>query len=179
MLKHKLIILFFVFCLSATAQQGLVMDFGEIDSTEMKVQRQVEYHQFINGTFGNDFFIDKVDLPEFNALQEYQNRYTLSINALPMAKYIGAGFMPTTFGGLSPYYYNSQVLSEAAYQLSDKFIVGGFSYGANSMHSAPLPNQNGSYFDTYGSTMFMQYKVSKNFKIETSVSVGQNRGPGF
>lgn len=175
--KTYLIILFSAFALSSVAQQGLQMNFGEVDSTELRTHRQMEYYQFVNGTFGNDLLLDEISLPEFNAQQEYHSRYTLSINALPTVNYIGGSIGPGMFSNFSPYFFNSQILSQAAYQLGDKFIVGGYSYGANSPLSAPLPNQNGSYFDTYGSTMFMQYKVSKNFKIETRVSVSQGQGP--
>ncbi len=179
MVKHFLVILFSAFCLSAAAQQGLVMDFGEIDSTEMQMHRNLEYQQFLNGTFQSDYFLEEIKLPEFNTQYEYQQRYTVSLNVLPLNNYSIGGFSPGSFGGFSPLFYNGEILSEAAYSLGDKLVVGGFSYGANSVMSAPAPNINGSYFDTYGSTMFMQYKVSKNFKIETRVSVGQSRGVGF
>lgn len=166
-----------LFCLSSFAQQGLQMDFGEIDSTEMEMQRNVEYHQFVNGTFGNDFLIQDFKLPKFSLHQIIAPTYTLGLGAFQQANYMGGYF--GSFTQTSPYYHNTEILSQAAYTLGDKFVVGGFSYGANSMMTAPLPNQQGSYFDTYGSTMFMKYKVSKNVSIETSISVGQNRGVGF
>jgi hypothetical protein len=79
----------------------------------------------------------------------------------------------------SPFYQNGMVLSEGAYNFGGKFTFGGFSYGTNSVMSAPLPNQMNK-FDNYGSTLFMQYKVSKNFKIETRVNINQGGGyPGF
>lgn len=166
---------------AAMAQQGLQMDFGEVDSLEMQNYRQLEYAKFINGTFGNDFLLKEIQLPEFNEQQEYHKRYTISIDALPINNYLGGSIFPGAFGNLSPYFFNSQVLSSAAYQLGDKVVVGGFSYGANSMMTAPIPNQQGSYFNTYGSTMFLKYKVSRNVSIETRVSItqGQGRGPVF
>lgn len=179
MVKHFLIILFSVFCLSSTAQQGLVMDFGEIDSTEMQIHRNMEYQQFINGTFQSDYLSEEIKLPEFNTQYEYQQRYTVNLNVLPLHNYSIRNFSPGSLGGFSPLFYNSEVLSQAAYSVGDKLVVGGFSYGANSIMTAPVPKMNGSYFDTYGSTMFMKYKVSKNVSIETSISVGQNRGVGF
>lgn len=178
-MRQIIIILFSIFSLATFAQQGLVMDFGEIDSTEIESNRQIEYHKFVNGTFGSDLMLDEIQLPKFNAQQEYRSRYTVSIDALPINNYIGGSIRPGSFGGLSPYFFNSQILSEAAYKVGDKFVVGGFSYGANSPLSAPVPPQQSSYFNTHGSTMFMQYKVSKSVSIETSISVGQNRGPGY
>jgi len=177
-MKKYLTILFLFFLFGSMAQQGLQMDFCEIDSTELEAHRQLEYTQFVNGTFGNNFLIGDMELPKFNPTQVYQQQYKIVFETLPLNNYFGA-FLMGGSTGVSPFYYNGQILSDAAYKIGDKFVVGGFSYGANSVFSSPLPHQNGSYFDTYGSTMFMQYKVSKNFKIETSISVNQNRGPGF
>lgn len=173
-------ILFFVLCLSSAAQQGLQMDFTEIDSTEMELQRQLEYHQLITGSFNDNLLSSGLELPELNIQEEYRKRYTLNLDFAALPEFKFAGFSTGAFTTPLPFYYNAEVLSQEAYKLSDKFVIGGFSYGANSVFSAPLPNQNKSYFDTYGSTMFMQYKVSKNFKIETRVSVGKHNGPpGF
>lgn len=177
LLKHKLIILFLFIGLSAVAQQGLVMDFGEIDSTEMEVQRNLEYQQFVNGTFGKQFELQEFKLPEFSLPVSTHTPYTVGFGAFPQGNYLGGYLRSNT--GANPFFYNQEILSEAAYTLGDKLVVGGYSYGANTMMTAPLPNQNNSYFDTYGSTMFMKYKVSKSVSIETSISVGQNRGVGF
>lgn len=176
-MKNTLVILFLIVCLSSTAQQGLQMDFGEIDSTEIEIQRNLEYHQLINGTFGNLLPLQNFKLPEFSLPKSYQSGYSLGFGAFPQANYLGG--YSGMFTGASPYMHNTEILSEAAYTLGDKFVVGGFSYGANTMMTAPLPNKQGSYFDTYGSTMFMKYKVSKSVSIETSISVGQGHGVGF
>ena len=79
----------------------------------------------------------------------------------------------------SPFYQNGTILSQAAYQLSDKFTMGGYSYGTNSIFAAPNANPRANKFNNYGSTLYMQYKVSKNFKIETRVNVSQGGGPGY
>lgn len=174
-------IVFSFLCLSTLAQQGLVLDIGEIDSTELQQHRQLEYHQFITGSFGTDLLLDGIQLPKFNPQYEYQQRYAATLELLPLNDFVFTGISSGAFGAYSPFYHNRTILSEQAFRVSDKLIIGGYSYGANSVYSAPLPNQNSSYFDSYGSTMFMQYKVSKNFKIETRVSVNQRqlRAPGF
>lgn len=155
------------------------MDFGEVDSTELEAQRSLEYYQLITGTFANNMMFD-LQLPEFNPEQEYIERYTINLNLVPLQNMVFTSLNTGPFAMNSPYYYNSEILSAQAFQLNDKLVIGGFSYGANSIMTAPLPNQQGSYFDTYGSTMFMKYKVSKNVSIEGSISVGQRgHGPGF
>lgn len=158
------------------------MEFTEIDSAQMKLQRQIEYRQLISGNvFGANLMDEKIELPDFNFLAEYHNRYTINLDVYPVANY--------SFGGISsgmtnpfysPFYGNAMVLSAAAYQLGDKFVLGGYSYGTNSIFAAPSSNRGMNNFDSYGSTLFLQYKVSKNFKIETRINV-QQRGqhPGF
>lgn len=166
-------IIFLLFiAVQSFAQQGLQMDFGEVDSSEVVQQRQLEYYNFINGSFNSGNLQSELLLPEFSLDQVYHDRYTLSMNFLPQFNATSMSLRSTDF--FSPFFYNAEMLSSAAYKLGDKFVIGGFSYGANSVLSAPLPNQNSSYFDTYGSTMFFQYKVSKKFKIETSISIQQN-----
>jgi len=163
--------------LSSVAQQGLQMEFGEIDSTELQLQRNLEYHQLVNGTFGNDFLLQEFKLPEFSLLQVQQPMYNIGFDAFSKTAYLGGQY--GALGAISPYFHNTEILSQAAYNLGDKFIIGGFSYGSNHIMPAPLTNRQGSNFDSYGSTMFMKYKVSKKVSIETSISVGQNRGTGF
>lgn len=178
-MRSSFIIFFMFFCVHSFAQQGLQMDFGEVDSSEVLLQRQIEYYNLINGGMDAGNLMEELQLPEFNMNQFYQSRYTLALAAFPNLNYTSLSFHGSDI--VSPYYYNAEMLSSAAFELGDKFVIGGYSYGANLINSAPLPNQNMGYFDAYGSTMFMQYKVSKKFKIETSISIQQNRQgpPGF
>ena len=71
------------------------------------------------------------------------------------------------------------ILSEGAYKISNKFTFGGYSYGTNPMNlPPPMPGMND--FSHYGYTMFMQYKVGKNFKIETRFNISKGgRLPWF
>ena len=174
-MKTVFITILFFLSVNAFAQQGLQMDFGEIDSTELEVHRRMEYQQLIKGTFNDQFLLQELKLPEFSTQNNFHIPYNFGIGIAPQSNYMG--LYTDIFTGA--YMYNTEILSQAAYRLGDKFVVGGFSYGGNHIMSAPLPNKQGSYFDTYGSTMFMKYKVSKNVSIETSISVGQNRAPGF
>ncbi|WP_297087584.1 hypothetical protein [uncultured Draconibacterium sp.] len=158
------------------AQQGLQMDFGEVDSSEIALQRQLEYYNLVNGSLNNNALLQELQLPDFNINNVYQSRYTLALSSFPQFNTTDLSLHGSNI--VSPLFYNAEMLSSAAYQLGDKFVFGGYSYGANHVLSAPTPNPNSSYFDAYGSTMFLQYKVSKKFKIETSISIQQNRqGP--
>ena len=161
------------------AQQGLQMEFTGQDSVQMKLQRQIEYLQLISGL--SNFLDEEIKLPDFNYQDEFIKRYSLNLEFFPVTNYTFGGFSSVMMNPFySPFYRNGTVLSAAAYQLGDKFTLGGFSYGTNSIFSAPHPNQRINNFDSYGSTLFMQYKVSKNFKIETRINVSQGgQHPGF
>jgi hypothetical protein len=69
------------------------------------------------------------------------------------------------------------VFNQATYQLNDKFSVGGNSFGAQSVFDRPKINSSINEMSTKGASMFMQYKVSKNFKVETRVSVSSHKSP--
>ena len=174
-MKRFIFILLVFISLGSFAQQGLQMNFGEVDSAVVEAQRQIEYYQFINGNFSPDGLISDLKLPDYKFNPTVSNPYSFTFTFQPI---VNPNFSAiSNFQTLFPFFYNGEILSSDAYQIGNKLVFGGFSYGASSIMTAPLPNQMGRSFDTYGSTMFMQYKVSKNFKIETRVSVGQNRGP--
>ncbi len=182
MLKVKNILVLFTFLISvaANAQQGIVMKPLEMDSTQLEMERQLEYRQLISGSQEGSLFSEKIKLPGFDERYEFNKRYTLNLDIFAFESFPQMGFSTgATNTFFSPFYHNGMILSDAAYQMGDKFVLGGYSYGANSVFSAPFPNQGMNNYDTYGSTLFMQYKVSKKFKIETRVNVSQGNRPGF
>ncbi len=74
-------------------------------------------------------------------------------------------------GFINLFIHSGTVFNQSAYKLSDKFTLGGNSFAGKSIFSTPLPNVMNKNYDFRGASMFLQYKVSKNFKIETRVSV--------
>ncbi len=111
--------------------------------------------------------------PEFyknlNSEFDFLAQHSATTTTFPQRYFFNAG-------GLGDPFLNSvTVFSSDAYKLSDKFTVGGSSFGASSKFTAPLPTFDNSQYDIRGATMFMEYKVSKNFRIQTQVSV-TNRG---
>jgi len=157
------------------AQQDVILMPIEQDSAQIELGKQIEYRQLISGQLPAGLVTETIKLSGFNFNDEFARRYTLNLN---MQSFGGIPFSGFSAGSMypmfSPFYQNGMVLSEAAYKVGDKFTFGGFSYGTNSMMSAPLPNQGINKFDSYGSTIFLQYKVSKNFKIETRFNVNQS-----
>ena len=88
---------------------------------------------------------------------------------------------PETFSmnlfGTSPFYSSGVIFNQAAYRLNDRFILGGSSFGGISVFDHPQINPSMQNMNTRGASMFMQYKVSKNFKIETRVNISNQQSP--
>lgn len=149
------------------------------DSASINLERQIEYRQLVTGQLLPPDNV--ISFPKFDFNSGIDQRYTIGLthgfnSGLPSYSYFSAA---TTSPYFSPFYGNGAVLSEGAYKLGNKFVLGGFSYGVNSPFFAPLPHST-NQFNRYGSTLYMQYKVGKNFKIETRVNVSQGGiHPGF
>lgn len=102
-------------------------------------------------------------LPDFNKKLDFKKElYSPSVASQTFQDY-RFGFAPFYTGGI--------VTNQAIYKVSDKFSFGGNSFGAKSVFDRPDLNPSIQNMSTKGASMFMQYKVSKNFKIETRVSV--------
>ncbi len=160
------------------AQEGLKLMPLQQDSMQLEMERQMEYRQLISGNLSGDFLFEDIKLPEFDFNTELYKRYSIpgdmfSLNAN------SAAIWGLTGPFYSPFFHNPTILSEAAYKVGDKFTFGGYSYGFNPLTMPPAAGFNN--FNRYGSTMFMQYKVNKNFKIETrfNVTQGNRAHPGF
>jgi len=149
------------------------------DSASIRLERQIEYRQLVSGELLPPENV--ITFPKFDFNSGIDQRYTIGLthglnNGSANYSYFSAATASPYF---SPFYGNAMIFSEGAYQLGSKFVLGGYSYGVNSPFFAPLPNASNK-FDRYGSTLYMQYKVGKNFKIETRVNVSQGGiHPGF
>jgi hypothetical protein len=67
------------------------------------------------------------------------------------------------------------VFNQSTYQLNDRLLIGGNSFGARSVFDPPKLNSSIQDMSIRGASMFMQYKVSDHFKVQTRVSIS-NRG---
>ncbi len=173
-LKIIFLMLLLVISIRSVAQEGLILKPLGQDTAQLQIERQIEYRQLISGKAGNDFMMEKIDFPAFDFKTEFSKRYSFNFHDYYLGISPKTGF---SWGRQNPFFMpffqNGMVLSEGAYKMGDKFTFGGFSYGANSIMNLPTLNPAMNNFDSYGSTLFLQYKVSKNFKIETRVNVSQ------
>jgi len=70
------------------------------------------------------------------------------------------------------------VFNQSAYQLNDRLMVGGNSFGARSIFDAPKLNSSIHDMSIKGASMFMEYKVTDKFKVQTRVSISNgNNSP--
>jgi hypothetical protein len=117
-----------------------------------------------------------INAPAFNIDQYLKNRRNITYYSSTQENLSpGQVFRDGFFSGGLPFAHSGAVFHQTVYQLNDKINVGGNSFGAKSIFSAPLPLNGQNQWDVRGASMFMQYKVNKNFKIETRVSVMGNQ----
>lgn len=177
-MKYLILILFVGFFGRSFAQEPLMPLVAEKDSAELMVERQLMYNQLLSGVHPLGEVMESVQLPSFNFQEEMGRRWSYALPENTFNYWSFRQFSPGFFNaGLSPFLRDETVFSGSAYQINDRFTLGGYSFGANSVFTAPFPNQGMNSFDVRGSSMFLKYNVSKNFKIETRVNVIHS--PGF
>jgi hypothetical protein len=80
-----------------------------------------------------------------------------------------------TFPYISTYFpFSGTVFNQAISQATDRLKIGGNSFGINSLLHAPLPAIGPGNYDYRGMSVFMEYKINKNFRIGGSISVSGN-----
>jgi hypothetical protein len=178
--KKWMLILVVIGSLGANGQEMMLPELGETDSLQLNMERDLMYRQLLSGSLRPGDLMLPFELPELDFNAGLASRWTFN----PSDVFANHIQFETPFAGIndlapSPFLSNGRVFSSSAWQLNDRLIMGGYSFGANSVFTAPLPTRGLNNFDVRGSTFFMQYKVSKNFKIETRVNVSQGPGPGY
>jgi len=82
-----------------------------------------------------------------------------------------------TSGIVSPFFDFGKVFNQAIYSLNNHFSFGGNSFGAHSIFDRPKINSSIQDMSIKGASMFIQYKVSDKFKIQTRVSITNHPSP--
>ena len=164
----------------ACAQEREVVPQPLPDSVRMAMPALFEPGLVLPGSFMNSLLssgmMPLVKVPEFDFSPWLQSRWKIDYTA---------GINDFQWGGRSPLFgqgefsgwpgYGEVLFNQASYRLSDKFVLGGNSFGAGSLLSAPVRKPGSDQWEWRGASMFLQYKVSKNFRIETHVSVSGNQ----
>ncbi len=177
-MRLQIILLLFLLSLGSFAQELPVPVIFEKDSLFSDTLPQYIYdNPFFTGV---PSFNQLVPLPlaDFSIDTGLAKRYHYFVSGINYYRLATGGLLSFYPGPLfSPFIRDGSVFSGADYKIGNKLLLGGFSYGGNSIFSAPFPNRGVNSYDFRGSTLFMEYNISKNFKIGTSVTV--TRSPGF
>ncbi len=86
-------------------------------------------------------------------------------------------FSPAVSYFFNPFLTNETIFNQSIYRLNNRLSIGGNSFGARSVFDKPVLNPAIEEMNIRGASMFMQYKVSDKFKIETRVSISNGRSP--
>jgi hypothetical protein len=79
--------------------------------------------------------------------------------------------------GFSPFFSTGKIFNQATYRLNDRFLLGGNSFGAQSVFDPPRINSSIQNMNWKGASLFLQYKASKNVKVEGRVSISNRPNP--
>ena len=160
------------------AQEPLMPMMHEQDSMQLAAERQIIHYKLLYGIPPAGEWLQQEKLPDFNFNFGQPGRRDFGIPAFSADPWLFgipiAGYARTNS---TSFFRNETLLSGSAWQLNDRFTLGGYSFGADSWITAPFPNQGLNNFDFHGSTLFMHYNVSKNVRVETRINV--TRGAGF
>ena len=133
------------------------------------MEKELFYDQFpvYPGSLSGDFlqfkpsFLNPLFLPETN--------WKIDFNALenPFAPAITSSMVY----GYQPFFGSFSIMNQARYQINNRLSIGGNSFSGSSIFD-PVPlNRPFNERNINGASMFLEYKVSKKFKIETRVTV--------
>lgn len=64
-----------------------------------------------------------------------------------------------------------QVFNQSAYRFNDRLVIGGNSFGAQSVFDRPTLNSTIQDMSIKGASMFIEYKVNDRFKVQTRIGI--------
>lgn len=166
-MKKLIFCLLVIFSYCAQAQQEESKPISLSDSLKQIMQFKLQEQNQVFNSLKTEIQLPDIRLPEIDFNSAIAMRWNLNPGGIGFRNFKSLNFSPD----FSFMPFNQSILSSSAYKLGDKLLVGGYSYGVNSVFMPPHLNQPFNKFDIYGSSLFFQYNVSKNLKIGASVNV--------
>ena len=174
---------FFLFLISSCAmvsaysQEEILLDSITKIQSEATVKQLNMERSFL---FENSFSIGEINSLDKNLFdQPFLPDYNKNLDFIKNLNYSKATIESFSTNGFifSPFYTNGMVFNQTTYRLNNRFSFGGNSFGAQSVFDKPMMNPSINDLSTKGASMFMQYKVSKNIKVETRISISGRQSP--
>ncbi|HZL08389.1 MAG TPA: hypothetical protein VFC65_00210 [Prolixibacteraceae bacterium] len=172
----------FLFCnlllvASAFAQEEMILDSIPEIQRETGISRPSIEKPLL---FDDSFSMDEINLrdlslfsqpllPEYNKNLDFLHH--LNSSGLSTESFSMTGF------GISPFFSTANIFNQATYKLNDRLSVGGNSFGIQSAFDQPKLNPTIQEMSTRGASMFLQYKITDKFKVETRFSITNHRSP--
>jgi len=162
---------------SAYSQEEILLDSitktqSEVAVKELNIEKPL--------LFENSFSIGEINSLDKNLFdQPFLPDYNKNLDFIKNLNYSKVTFKSFSVNGFiaSPFYTNGIVFNQTTYRLNNRFSFGGNSFGAQSVFDKPRMNPSINEMSMRGASMFLQYKVSKNIKVETRVSVSGRQSP--
>ena len=175
-MKRGLFILIFSCAVIYTyAQEKIIFD--SIPATHRAFDDRVPEMK-IPLDFDDTLSTDKINLIDETGLHfPPLPTYSANLDFLKQLKFQEISTTTRFSNVISPFLNTGYVFNQAIYKVSNRFSFGGNSFGAQSIFDQPKLNSSIQEMNVKGASLFMQYKVSNAFKIETRVSVTNYRSP--
>lgn len=109
-------------------------------------------------------------LPDYNKNLDFIKYLTLSKTT---------SFSYYSVGSFNPVFPYGHVFNQSTFKLNDRLSIGGNSFGALSVFDPPKLNSSIQDMTIKGASMFMEYKVSDHFKVQTRVSISNRRSSPY
>jgi len=163
--------------LFAYAQEEIVLDSipklqGEVDSRQLSVGKPLFSDDLFSplelNLFDNTLFNQPL-LPSY--IRNLDFLKNLNTSRIAVNSYTYSGFV------FSPFISSARIFNQETYRLNNRLSFGGNSFGAQSVFDMPNLNPSIQDMNTKGASLFMQYKVSKKFKVEGRVSITNRSNP--
>lgn len=169
-MKFTIVTIFLLFAALHTFAQKAEVDTLIVPDFELK-ERKMFYDQlfdFSDNSIYGGLIENKADFFKQPLISD--TNWKIDFNSIQNPFSIPTDNSSFSFG-FNPFFNSFSITNQARYQISDKFTVGGNSFVGNSVFSPSLMNKYSDNWDIKGASMFMEYKVSKKFKIETRFTV--------
>jgi hypothetical protein len=170
-LKKIIFITILFFPVILNAQEYLTSPLSGLDTMKFSAPVRYEPGLSFSGSF-SELSLTGLNAPlnvkAFDFSDILKDRWQINYSISRFA-YFPSGYFLTPFSG------TGMIFNQATWKASQKLTVGGSSFGISDPFRAPLPFAGPGQYPNRGMSVFMEYKVGKNFRIGGGVSVSGNQ----